>query len=128
MDHTHQLQAIEESNVENDMGLGDEAANALLLDLWARARHQRLLRYVGDDVVKSTQIFIRSLLTGFTGDVAPNFDEILKSSRSANDTRHGLGATLIARACFRDDGFHIVRLSGTTAQAFADRGAQGSEF
>jgi hypothetical protein len=128
VDHAHQLDAIEESNVENDMGLGGQAANALLLDLRARPTHQRLLRYVGDDVVQATQIFIRSRLTGFAGDVAPNFDEILKSSRSANDTRHALGATLIARACFRDDGFHIVRLSGTTAEAFADRGAQGSEF
>jgi hypothetical protein len=110
------------------VGLGDEAAYALFLDLRPRTTHQGLLSYVGDDVVQAAQIFICSRFTGFAGDVAPNFDEILKSSRSANDTRHGLRATLIARACFRDDGFHIVRLSGTTAQAFADRGAQGSEF
>ena len=127
MNDAHQLHAIEESNVENDMGLSDEAANAFLLDLRASATHQRLLCYVGDDVVQATQIFICSWLTGFARDAAPNFDEILKSSRPTNDTRHGLGATLIARACFRDDGFHIVRFSGTTAQAFADRGAQSSE-
>ena len=128
MNDAHQLHAIEEINVENDMGLSDKAANFLHRDLRASATHQRLLCYVGDDIVQATKIFICSRLTGIVGDAAPNFDEILKSSRSANDTRHGLGATLIARACFRDDGFHIVRLRGTAVQAFADRGAQGSEF
>jgi hypothetical protein len=128
MNDAHQLHAVEESNVENDMGLRDKAANALLRDLRASATHQRLLCYVGDDVVQATKIFIRSGLTGIVSDTAPNFDEILKSSRSANDTRHGLGATLIACACFRDDGFHIVRFSGTTIETFADRGTQRREF
>jgi hypothetical protein len=127
MNDAHQFHAIEEINIENDMGLGNEAANTFL-DLRASATHKGLLRYVGDDVVQATQIFICSWFTGFIGDVAPNFDEILKSSRPANDARHGLRAPLTARACFRDDGFHIVRLNGTAAQAFADRIAQSREF
>jgi hypothetical protein len=128
VDHTHQLHAIGESNVEDDMGLGGEAANILVLNLRAHPAHRRLLRDIGDDVVQAAQIFIRSRLTGIAGGVSPYFDEILKGSRPAHDTRHGLGATLIARPCFRDDRFHIERFGGTTVQAFADGGAQSGEF
>ncbi len=128
MNDAHQFHAIEKRNVENDVGLGNETANLLLLNLRTLATHERLLRHVGDNVVQAAQIFIGSRFTGFARDVAPNVDEILNGPRPANYTRHRLGVTLIAGACFRDDGFHVERLSGTTVQAFADRGAQGGEL
>jgi hypothetical protein len=125
MDDAHQFDAIEQSNVENDMGLRDKAANTLVRDLRASATYQRLLCYVDDDVVQSSKIFICSGLTGIVGNTAPNLDEILESSRPADDTRHGrLGATLIACACFPDNGFHIVRFSGTTLETLVNRGTQ----
>ena len=128
MNHSHQLHAIRESDVENDMGLGDETAYPLLLNFRALASHQRLLRDVGDHVIQPPQVFIRTYFAGVVGNVSPNAQQILPSSRPANDARHESGAPLIACACFGDDGFHVEGFGGTAVEAFADRGAQCSEF
>ena len=128
VNHTHQFDAVFESHIENDVRLGGETTNPLLRNFRSLTPHQRLLCQIADDIIEPTQITIRTWLTGIVGDVTPNLDEILASSRPANDARHGLRATLIARACFSDDRFHVERLSGTAIEAFADRGTQSGEF
>ncbi len=89
VNHAYQLNAVFERDIEHDMGLSGKTPNPLFLNFRPVAPHQWLLGQIAGHIIESPQIAIGTRLAGVVGDVTPNLDEILTSSRSANDPRHG---------------------------------------
>jgi hypothetical protein len=73
VNHSHQLDTLLESDIENDMGFGGKTANPLLQNFRSLATYQWLLRQVTHDIIESMQISIGPRLTRFTGD--PQHDD-----------------------------------------------------